>query len=148
MAGNLDADLVSISDVENFGQLWSQFDPDADKHIPADSLPDLVRKLHPPMGLAGAPKRWAYRFCLLLGLEHHDNQVRFDEVLKALVNHNYVTQANDGLPPPDMFHDKDHETEQLRHLQTLQQSVAGAKSHEYRTEEEREVAISVHTPGD
>ena len=66
--GNLNADLVSISDIQAFHALWAEFDPDADQYIPAQDLPDLVRQLPAPMGLKGAPRRWAIRFCLLLGL--------------------------------------------------------------------------------
>ena len=51
-----------LAPVSAFRELWSEFDPDAEQRIPADELPDLVRRLNAPMGLKGAPRRWAIRF--------------------------------------------------------------------------------------
>lgn len=39
-----------------------------------------------------APRKWAIRFCLLLGLRHYEGWVIFQEVLTALVEHNYRMQ--------------------------------------------------------
>eukprot|EP00966_Prymnesium_polylepis_P266324 6152377-Prymnesium_polylepis.3 len=49
--------------------MWAEFDQKATNTIDAQLLPHFVRQLNPPMGLRGAPKRWAVRLCLNLGLE-------------------------------------------------------------------------------
>ena len=94
----LSCDRVSREDIEHFKELWAEFDPRATSTIPAEELPNLIRQLRPPMGLLGAPMRWAVRFCLNLGLTHDDGLVRFDDVLNALVRHNYSTQLKEEIP--------------------------------------------------
>ena len=97
--GNLNSDLVSRADIESFKELWAEFDPKATNTIAIGDLPKLIRQLEPPMGLKGAPMRWAVRMCLNLGLEHTGGKIAFEEVLNALVSHNYHTQMDDAPPP-------------------------------------------------
>ena len=89
---------VSREDIEHFKELWAEFDPKATSTMPAEQLPNLVRQLRPPMGLMGAPVRWAVRFCLNLGLTHENGLVNFEDVLNALVRHNYSSQLQEDIP--------------------------------------------------
>ena len=100
--GNINSDLVSREDIEAFNAAWAAFDPSASQKISATDLPELVRQLEPPMGLKGAPMRWAVRMCLNLGLRQDGGYLHFSEVLAALVSHNYKQQMQEGLPPPNV----------------------------------------------
>ena len=42
--------------------------------------------------------QWAVRLSLNLGLGHTKGKLSFQEVLNALVNHNYHTQMRDAIP--------------------------------------------------
>ena len=81
-----------------FKERWGDFDPKATNTIAIGDLPKLIRQLEPPMGLKGAPMRWAVRMCLNLGLEHTGGKIAFEEVLNALVSHNYRTQLHEEVP--------------------------------------------------
>ena len=78
--------------------LRSKYDPKATNMMRASNLPTFIRQLDPPIGLKGAPMRWAVRFCLNLGLTPDDGQVSFEQLLNALVTHNYRTQLQDRVP--------------------------------------------------
>ena len=94
----LSCDRVSREDIEHFKELWAEFDPRATNTIAAKDLPQLVRQLEAPMCLRGAPMRWVVRVCLNLGLAHVDGKVGFEDVLNALVSHNYRTQMQEDVP--------------------------------------------------
>lgn len=96
--GNVNDNLVCAKDIANFNHAWLEFDPDACQVIPADDLPDLVRRIPAPMGIKGAPRRWAIRFCLLLEIKHNGGFLDFNDVLKALIDRNYQTEMEEGLP--------------------------------------------------
>ena len=100
--GTANTDLISRSDIEIFSDVWADFDPDADQSIPIEKLPDLLKALPQPMGLAGAPRSWVVRVCLNLGLRCHDGQLRFRDVLDVLVKFNFQQQMLEGLPPPGL----------------------------------------------
>jgi hypothetical protein len=106
--GNVNPDLVSTNDIEEFKEMWGWYDPDADGMIPAKKLPDLVLSLSPPLGIKGtkegtSPSK-AFRFCLSLGLTQKEGEVGFKQVLDALINKNYknrkVDVATGGESPP------------------------------------------------
>jgi len=95
LLGKLDTDLASMEDVEEFTMQWAELDPDASGFISSIDLVDLVRRLRSPMGCAGAPRRWAIKFCMNLDIEQHEGRVEFEDVLKALLNYNYISQYRD-----------------------------------------------------
>ena len=78
--------------------IWSEFDPAATQLLPAAQLPHLLRKVDRPLGIKGAPLQWAVRLSLNLGLGHTKGKLSFQEVLNALVSHNYHTQMKDSIP--------------------------------------------------
>ena len=83
--GNTNPNLVSTNDIKTFTEKWAHFDPDADQHVPTSDLVALVLAVPPPMGQQGRTLREAKRFCTQLGLQQHSGEVRFQEVLDALV---------------------------------------------------------------
>ena len=106
--GQVNPDLVSTNDIEEFKEMWGWYDPDADGMIPAKKLPDLVLALPPPLGIKGTKEGTsaskAFRFCLSLGLTQKDGEVGFKQVLDALINKNYKKKEVDvsagGESPP------------------------------------------------
>jgi hypothetical protein len=91
--GNVNPDLVSTNDIEEFKEQWGYYDPDADGMIPAKMLPELILSLTPPLGIKGTkdgttPSK-AFRFCLSLGLTQKNGEVGFKQVLDALIQKNY-----------------------------------------------------------
>ena len=110
--GNAIPTLVSPNDIENFREAWAEFDPDADGCVPASKLPGLLLRIPPPLGLktsrTGAMnmlkrRMYAVTYCASLrkdGLQEHGGDVRFQEVIDALMHRNL--QDNDEVPPdPD-----------------------------------------------
>jgi hypothetical protein len=105
--GNLNEELVSVNDIEEFKVVWGVLDPDADGMIPARDLPNLVLRLTPPLGLKGtrqALRSKAFRFCLSLGLTQTNGEVAFKPVLDALIHRNYAEKnvplsGEDGQTP-------------------------------------------------
>ena len=107
--GNAIPTLVSPNDIENFREAWAEFDPDADECIPASKLPALLLRIPPPLGLKTSHlltqnllKRRAHAvaYCARLskdGLQEHDGEVRFQEVVDALLHRNL--HDNDEVPP-------------------------------------------------
>uniref|UniRef100_A0A7S3C4M4 Sodium channel protein n=1 Tax=Haptolina ericina TaxID=156174 RepID=A0A7S3C4M4_9EUKA len=93
-------ELVSASDIVTFTEVWSEFDPDADKKIATVKLPRLVLRLPPPMGIEGeclnAPEKAAMRLCLGLNLQQVDGEVEFEQTMKALVAFNFRTKVPDA----------------------------------------------------
>ena len=72
--------------------------------IPVSYLPDLLKALPQPLGLAGAPRAWVVRVCLNLGLTSSydesttEAQLKFRDVLSLLVKFNFQQQMRDELP--------------------------------------------------
>ena len=97
--GGGNTDLVSRADVELFSEIWADFDPDANQHIPIALLPDVLKALPQPLGLRGAPRSWVVRVCLNLGLEAKGGgELAFRDVLNLLVKFNFQQQMRDELP--------------------------------------------------
>ena len=104
--GKGNTDLVSRKDVELFSDVWADFDHDATQTIAAELLPDLLKAIPQPMGLAGAPRSWVVRVCLNLGLSSvggsgGGGKLPFKDVLNTLVKFNYQQQMLEDLPPAD-----------------------------------------------
>ena len=98
--GNVNPDLVSASDINDFKEVWGEYDPDANGLIPTKELPSLVMILRAPLGLKDSPllnvdrpHQRAMRFCLSLGLTQQEGQVAFKDVLDALMKQNYASKA-------------------------------------------------------
>ena len=72
-----------------------QFDPDADNYIPIEDVPNLLLKVPKPLGVKGRPKRHAVKLCLLLRLETRDGEVAFADLLKAIIDNNYMQSGAD-----------------------------------------------------
>ena len=90
-SGNLNPEVVSRQDLDNFREVWCTFDPDATQNIGADQLPDLVLALPPPMGLQGhGGRKEALRVCMRLNILAVKGKVEFPDVLDALVRNNGV----------------------------------------------------------
>ena len=100
--GNLNPELVSAADLENFKEAWSVFDPDGDSKIPMTSLPDVIMSIPPPMGLQGVARsrRDAIKLCMRLKMRNIKSQklepvrqekgeVYFADVVDALVQLSY-----------------------------------------------------------
>ena len=99
--GNLNPELVSAADLENFKEAWSAYDPDGDSKIPINCLPDVIMSVPPPMGLQGVGKRKdALRLCMRLHcrntktfqmepLRQEGGEVYFADVCDALVHRSY-----------------------------------------------------------
>ena len=87
---NARPELVSSSDLENFSEVWSDYDPDATNFIAVADLPYLLQRLPPPLGLKGQPLALARRRCLRLdALPRHEGGLAFHEVISELVQFNY-----------------------------------------------------------
>ena len=103
--GSQNPDLVSAADIAHFTEAWADFDPDADQLIPMDDLPQLVAQLPPPMGTKGVGRRGsselrhALRMCMHLQVAQHEGEVRFEEVIDALVR--LSSSSLPGFSPPD-----------------------------------------------
>ena len=95
--GKTNTDLIGKNDIELFSEAWGDLDPEAKQTIPITTLPDLIRALPQPMGLKGAPRSWCVRVCINLGLSAYDGQLRFSDVLRALVQYNYAMQASEDM---------------------------------------------------
>ena len=117
--GHSNPNLVSAADVATFTDLWADFDPDADQMIPETDLPELVRLLPPPMGIKGRSVRRALFFLMKLPLQSYEGEVRFQEVLDALVKASYNNSA--GFTPPSASILAKMKARTL--LQTLQQAL-------------------------
>ena len=98
--GNQNPDLVSASDIVTFREEWRLYDPDANGKIPTKDLPTFVMSLKAPLGLADSellhgrePRKNALRFCLGLGLIQEEGQVKFKDVLDALIKANYASKS-------------------------------------------------------
>ena len=87
---NVNTNLVSTADLELFSEAWAEYDPDADNYIPVTDVPDLLLKVPKPLGVRGKPKRHAVKLCLLLKLETVDGEVAFSDLLKAIIDNNYI----------------------------------------------------------
>ena len=96
--GRASNNLVTVEKLDVFHEIWEEFDPDATQRIHAEELPALVRKLPEPLGIRGAPRKWGFLFCLHLQLHHHHWYVEFHDVLKALINYNYLKETGEALP--------------------------------------------------
>ena len=92
---NVDSNLVSTSDLEIFSEAWAIYDPDADNYIPVTDVPDLLLMVPKPLGVKGKPKRHAVKMCLLLRLETRDGEVAFQDLLKAIIDNNYLQSGAD-----------------------------------------------------
>ena len=130
--GNVRTDLVSASDLENFKESWSVYDPDGDSKIPMLCLPDLIMNVPPPMGLMGAnvgpgggpplaKRHNAVKLCMrlqcrnpkgfMMPLRQEKGEVYFADVCDALVQQSYKRQgvglddavsAIEEIPPPEI----------------------------------------------
>ena len=94
--GNVNPDLVSPEDIATFKDAWAAFDPDANSWIAVEQLPVLLLTIPPPMGLkSDSPesklkaKSRALSHCAKLGVPEHEGEVKFDEVVLALINFNF-----------------------------------------------------------
>ena len=94
--GNVNPDLVSPEDIATFKDAWATFDPDANSWIAVEQLPVLLLTIPPPMGLkSDSPeskikaKSRALSHCAKLGVPEHEGEVKFDEVVLALINFNF-----------------------------------------------------------
>jgi len=109
--GNVNPDLISSSDIANFTEAWSEYDPDADGDIAAKDLPTLLLKIPPPMGFKGKTEDEAEvkAFCKKLTIPKHMNaqgilELKFQEVIDALVQANFaqgnaIPGSSAGLAP-------------------------------------------------
>merc|ERR1712167_225267 len=117
--------IVSRDDLENFREAWAEFDPDANHLIPSELLPKLLLKIPSPMGLPEKKRTpgnmlatfaTAQAYCALLkkdfGLVEHDGEVRFQEVVDALVHRN-LHDPDVDLEPPDPERLKDPDVAKL-----------------------------------
>lgn len=97
---NLDPELVSASDIEQFKEQWAKLDPDADQLIRTEDLITLVSGLPPPLGVKDSSGRaLATKLCLSLQLRQSDGtyapltqkdgEVTYADVLTALVQANF-----------------------------------------------------------
>ena len=94
--GNVDPNLVSSEDIANFKEAWAAFDPDANSWIAVEQLPVLLLTIPPPMGLKIEAtesrlkgKARALSHCAKLSVPEHEGEVKFDEVVLALINFNF-----------------------------------------------------------
>jgi hypothetical protein len=94
--GNVDPNLVSSEDIANFKEAWAAIDPDANSWIAVDQLPVLLLTIPPPMGLKSETpesklkgKARALGHCAKLSVPEHEGEVKFDEVVLALINFNF-----------------------------------------------------------
>ena len=99
--GNVNADLVSASDIADFKEAWGDYDPDADGMISVSDLPKLVARLPPPLGLKGTrDQSRPVKVCLQLGLSQVRNattnepEVAFKPTLDALIQRNYAGKVD------------------------------------------------------
>jgi len=94
--GNVDPNLVSSEDIANFKEAWAAFDPDANSWIAVEQLPVMLLTIPPPMGLKMETpesrlkgKARALSHCAKLSVPEHEGEVKFDEVVLALINFNF-----------------------------------------------------------
>ena len=87
---------MSPEDIATFKDAWATFDPDANSWIAVEQLPVLLLTIPPPMGLkSDSPeskikaKSRALSHCAKLGVPEHEGEVKFDEVVLALINFNF-----------------------------------------------------------
>ena len=77
--GNLNPDLVSAHDIQEFKEAWAAYDPDGNGRLPAKVLPELIMSLKPPLGIKDTPvgrsTTSGWRFCLSLGLKSEGGEV-------------------------------------------------------------------------
>jgi Ca2+-binding EF-hand superfamily protein len=110
--GNGNSDLISRDDMNAFSEAWAEFDPDASQKIPASALPDLLKSMPQPTGLAGAPRTWVVHVCLNLGLEAKDGELTFVDTLQQLVRFNYMMQCAAPMPGQDEEEEEEEEEPQ------------------------------------
>ena len=92
---NVNTDLVSVSDLELFSEAWAKYDPDADNYIPVTDVPSLLLDVPKPLGVKGKPRRHAIKMCLLLKMPTKEGEVLFSDVLKAIIENNYIQKGAD-----------------------------------------------------
>jgi hypothetical protein len=92
---NLNPELVSSSDVELFQEAWAELDPEATNFIPLESLPALLLKLPPPLGLKGKSELRAKQMCMRLHLSPSAQGIEFRVLLLELVDNNYFRSAHE-----------------------------------------------------
>ena len=87
--------MVSSSDVELFQEAWAELDPEATNFIPLESLPTLLLKLPPPLGLKGKSELRAKQMCMRLRLAPSAQGIEFRILLLELVDNNYFRSAHE-----------------------------------------------------
>ena len=89
--GTANPNLVSAADMELFKEVWAKFDPDANNYIPADDVKALILQMPPPLGRNGVvdAKQVASQLAAKLNLPQVDGEVRFHDLLSALVHFSY-----------------------------------------------------------
>ena len=100
--GDIRPDLVSASDIADFGEAWAEYDVDVSGSITESELADLLLLVPPPLGFAGImslpdSKETVRRMELI---PEYDGRVGFETVVDGLVQRSY--EANDVEMPTEV----------------------------------------------
>ena len=95
MLGSQDPNMITGNDIDVFKEVWAEFDPDANGMVPVVDLPALVARVPPPLGLGGVDQRKCARFCMNLEISPVNGEVKFKDMLDALVNKNFAEHGEE-----------------------------------------------------